>query len=232
MGARIDEVHDPLLAGFFTLHDAARLLNITSTARIRGWLTGWNNSKAGPIIDRDFDGRVVSFLDLMEIRFVDHFRRQKVSMPTIRRAAAQLRQEWGTKHPLARSNSDKYLTDRRRIFAQAAEHEGDERTWDLATNQYEMWAAIESIVAKNVVFDPKTAIARIWHPLGQEYPNVIVDPRFAFGQPVIGERPTPTSALFKQWKAEAGNVERVAKWFRVAPVDVHEAVEFELSLAA
>jgi hypothetical protein len=69
MGARIDEA-DPLLAGFFTLRDAARLLKMDNTQRIRAWLTGWGESKSGPVIDPDFDGRVVSFLDLMEARFV------------------------------------------------------------------------------------------------------------------------------------------------------------------
>jgi len=232
MGARLAK-GDPLLAGFFTLRETARLLQIENTTRIRGWLTGWNNSNAGPVIDRDFEGRVVSFLDLMEIRFVDHFRKQRVPMPTIRRAAAQLRKEWRTKHPLAYANSGKYLTDRRRIFAKAAEYEGDERTWDLATNQYEMWAAIEALVAKCVEFDAATHIALAWKPMGSEFPNVVIDPRFAFGQPVVGDgRPTPTVALFKQWKAEGGNVERVAKWFRVEPANVEEAVGFELSLAA
>jgi uncharacterized protein (DUF433 family) len=231
MGARIVEP-DPLLAGFFTLKDAARLLHMEKTTRIRGWLTGWSNSKAGPVIDRDFSGSVVSFLDLMELRFVEHFRRQDVSMQTIRRAAARLRKEWGAKHPLAYANSDKYLTDRRKIFAQAAEEEGDKKTWDLATNQYEMWAAIEAVVAKNVAFDPVSELAKSWHPLGSEFPNVVIDPRFAFGQPVIGKGPTPTATLFRQWKAEGGNKARVARWFHVEPIEVGEAVDFELSLAA
>ena len=231
MGARIDEA-DPLLAGFFTLRDAARLLKMDNTQRIRAWLTGWGKSKSGPVIDPDFDGRVVSFLDLMEARFVEHFRRQKVSMPTIRLAAQELRREWKTKHPLAYANSDKYLTDRRKIFAQAAESEGDKRTWDLATNQYEIWAALEASVAKNVAFDPATELARAWKPAGEEFPHVVVDPRLAFGQPVIGERPTPTAAIYKQWRAEGGNVARVAKWFRIQASSVTEAVEFELSLAA
>lgn len=135
---------DPLLAGFFTMKDAARLLKMNNTNRIRGWVVGWGSSQAGPIIKRDFDGPVISFLDLMEIRFIDHFRKQQVTMPTIRRAAERLRLEWKVNHPLACQNSAKYLTDRRKIFAQAAEAEGDKRTWDLATNQYEIWEAIEA----------------------------------------------------------------------------------------
>ncbi|MCA3564976.1 MAG: hypothetical protein IOC90_13525 [Methylocystis sp.] len=225
-------VADPLLAGFFTLRDVARLLNMDNTARIRGWLDGWSKSASGPIIDRDFNGRTVSFLDLMEIRFVDHFRRQKVTMPTIRRAADNLRKEWKVKHPLAVENSDTYISDRRSIFAQAAKAENDIQAYDLATNQYEMWVAIEDIVAKSVAFDPKTAIAKTWRPGGLEYPNVVIDPRFAFGCPVIGERPTPTATIFSQWKAEDGNTSRVAGWFKLDVTNVDEAVKFELSLAA
>lgn len=223
---------DPLLAGFFTVAEAARLLRMGNSARIKAWLGGWSRSASGPVIDRDFAGSDVSFLDLMELRFVDHFRRQGVTMPTIRRAAAQLRLEWSVKHPFAYPNSAKYLTDRRRIFAQAAEAEGDTRTWDLASNQYEMWTAIENIVAKYVAFDPVSEIAQSWRPLGSDFPNVVVDPRLAFGRPVIGRRPTPTGALFQQWKAEGGQVDRVASWFRVEPAEVTEAVDFELSLAA
>lgn len=224
--------NEPLFAGFFSLRDAARLLQMHNTTRIRGWLCGWPNSRSGPVIERDFKGPFLSFLDLMELRFVEHFRKQQVTMPTIRRAAEQLRKEWDVRHPLAFANSAKYLTDRRRIFAQAAEAEGDKKTWDLATNQYEMWATIEALVARGVAFDPVSDMARAWHPLRNEFPNVIIDPRLAFGRPVIGERPTPTIALFNQWKAEGGNRDRVANWYRVSPDDVEEAVGFELSLAA
>lgn len=124
------------------------------------------------------------------------------------------------------------MTDRRKIFAQAAEREGDLRTWELATNQYEIWAVLEAAVAKNIAFDPTTDLALIWKPAGSEFPNVVVDPRLAFGQPVIGQRPTPTATICRQWKAEGGNIHRVAKWFRLPVENVTEAVEFELSLAA
>lgn len=87
------------------------------------------------------------------------------------------------------------------------------------------------LVAKSIAFDPVSETAKTWKPSG-DFPSVIVDPRRAFGQPVIGERPTPTSVLFRQWKAEAGDKNRVAKWYRLEVSDVSEAVEFELSLAA
>ena len=232
MGVRQLREPDPLLAGFFTVRDAARLLQMENSRRIGGWLSGWPGSKSGPVINRDFDGRSISFLDLMEIRFIEHFRKQGVTMPTIRRAASQLRKELSVQHPLALANSDKYLTDRRRIFGQAAEAEGDKKTWDLATNQYVMWAAIEALVARGVEFDPVSELAKVWRPMENDFPNVIVDPRLAFGRPVIGQRPTPTGTLLKQWKAGGGDTAKVARWFRIGEDDVDQAVGFELSLAA
>ena len=224
--------NDPLLAGFYSVREAARLLGIGSTTRVRGWLNGWPSSRAGPIIARDFlDTPTVSFLDLMEIRFIDYFRGQNVPLQTLRRAAEQAREDWNTSHPFALSKA-KYLTDRRKVFAQSAEAEGDETTWDLATNQYEMWEALEDAIARGVEFNPLTALAEKWHPLGGDFPHVVINPRFAFGHPVIGKRAVPTAALFAQYRAEGGNVMRVAKWFGVPRRDISEAVQFEIEMAA
>ena len=138
--------------------------------------------------------------------------------------------EWGVQHPLALSNAT-YLTDRRKIFGQVAEEAGDKRTWDMATNQLEMWAAIETIIVKGVEFSPATELARLWRPRS-DCPNVVVDPQVAFGRPAIGGYGVPTIALFRQWKAEDGDAELVADWFHVSPANVKEAVEFELLMAA
>lgn len=222
---------DPLLAGFYSFRDAARLLGVHSTNRIRGWLNGWPNSLSEPIIRRDFsDMPTVSFLDLMEMRFIEFFRKQHVPMQTLRRAASQARKEWNVSHPFALSQS-KYLTDRRNVFAQSAKTEGDKHTWDLATNQYEMWLLLENSIARGVEFNPATDLAEYWHPRSGDFPNVIVNPRFAFGQPVVGDRAVPTATLLSLYKAESGNVRRVASWFKISKNDVLEAVEFEIETA-
>jgi uncharacterized protein (DUF433 family) len=135
-----------------------------------------------------------------------------------------------SRHPFALSNV-RFLTDRRKVFAHAAEEAGDERTWDLATHQYEMYAAIEAAVAKGVAFHPVTGLAERWQPLA-EYPNVIVHPLLAFGRPVVGERKVPTKTIFLSWSAEDENEERVARWFNIKPSEVSEAVSFERTLAA
>lgn len=228
MGAR-SEHSDPLLAGFFSVADAARLVGV-SPALVRGWLNGYSNSQSGPVIDRDFAGtRTVSFLDLMELRFIATFRAQRVPMPTLRRAAEKARKDWNVRHPLALSSS-KYITDRRRVFEQAAKENEDRVTWDMATGQQEMWETIEETIERGVEFDPRTYLARIWRPMEAQFPNVIIDPRVAFGRPVIEGTRVPTSVLFRQWKAEQDK-DVVAKWFGVTRKDVSTAVEYELVAA-
>lgn len=220
---------DPLLSGFFSTADAARLIGV-SQQTVRGWLNGYANSGSGPVIDRDFqETRTVSFLDLMELRFISVFRSQGVSMPTLRRAAENARLDWKVKHPLALS-SEHYVTDRKRIFARSAEETDDHQTWDMATGQHEMWDTIEQTIERGVMFDPNTYLARTWRPHPSEFPNVIVDPKIAFGRPIVEGTQVPTSVLFRQWKVERGK-ERVARWFDVPVEAVSTAIEYELMAA-
>ncbi|AXE65988.1 hypothetical protein BBF93_18400 [Hyphomonas sp. CACIAM 19H1] len=228
MGAKLKVVEDPLFAGFYSLPDAARLLGQQNTQKIRGWLSGWNNGQ--PILLRDFeDPQTVSFLDLIELRFVDFFRSQGVPLQTLRKAAERARKDWDTTHPFALSDV-KYMTDRRKVFAQAAEAQKDKVTWDMATGQTEMWAAIESVVAQGVVFDPRTALAKKWTPRAG-FSNVIVDPRIAFGKPIVESTMVPTKTLYRQWKADQ-SYESVAEWFKVDVAAVKSAVMFEIAMAA
>ncbi|MDK2767125.1 MAG: DUF433 domain-containing protein [Sphingomonas sp.] len=193
-------------------------------------MNGWPSSTAGPIVDRDFkDTRTISFLDLMEMRFIEAFRSQGVSMQTLRAAADRARREWDQPHPFALSRA-KYLTDRRSVFAQVAEQKGDRVTWDLASGQHEMWDVIEATIAKGVEFDPSSELARRWFPMPAEFPMVGVDPAVAFGKPALAEERIPTSAIYRMWKAE-GSIARVADAFEIDEDAVRAAVEFEIQTA-
>jgi uncharacterized protein (DUF433 family) len=225
---------DPLAGGFYSPQVAARLLRMNNAHRITGWLAGYRGG-AGPMVLRDYEPaggkQALSFLDLMEIRFLDHFRRQGMSLQTLRKAAVRAREEIGSRHPFALSNL-KFLTDRRQIFGQAAQEAGDAKTWNLVTNQYEMYEAIEHSVAKGVAFDPRSGLARNWHPSQSEYPDVVIDPRHAFGRPVVGAKHVPTGTILRMWRAESGNRDRVAKAFGALRSEIDQAIEFELTLAA
>lgn len=219
-------VPDPLLQGFYTVPEAARLLRIENKQRIYRWIGGET-----AVIQRDYEpiGRAqeLSFWDLFEIRFFETFRKE-FSLQFLRKVAAKARNNLKTKHPFALS-AEKFVTDRKRIFQLTAEETG-EKIHDVLSDQYEMYEAIERIIAKGVEFSPTSLLAEEWSPL-PECPRVIINPRYAYGQPVIGERRVPTSALYRLWKAE-GRVEKVASWYGIKSDEAREAIEFEVRLAA
>ena len=225
-----DSIVDPLLAGFYSTSEAACLVQIRPTV-IRGWLNGYPNSRLDSIIKRDFIGtRTISFLDLMELRFIKYFLAHKVSIHTIRKAVEKARSEWEIKHPLAMFGN-KFITDRRTIFAQVAEEDNDKVTWNMASGQHELWEVIERTIAKGVIFDPSEHYAKAWKPRPGDFDNVIIDPGIAFGRAVVEGTRVPTSALFQLWKAEK-DTNCVAGWFNVSPSDVTTAIDYEVAIAA
>ncbi|WP_309622708.1 hypothetical protein [Novosphingobium sp.] len=215
--------------GFYTLTEAARLLGMESGRRVVNWLEP-TRSGGAPVIERDYQrvGPVheVSFLDLIEIRFVEHFRRTKISLQSLRVAAETARAELGVSHPFATCTA-KFQTDRKQIFLETAEETGDLRLLNLMTKQVEMYDIIESIFARDLEFTV-AGLAKKWVPVPNIAPNVMVSPLHAFGRPVISDRFIPTRTLFEFWIANERQSAEVADWFDVDESEVDEAIRFEL----
>lgn len=218
--------------GFYTAREAARLLGVANVQRIVRWLTPGPNG-GEPIIFREYqrigNQHELSFLDLIEIRFVEHFRRQNISLQALRVAARNARRELAVSHPFAMS-SVKFQSDRRQVFLDTARETGDRVFLNLMTNQVEMYDVIEQLMAKDLQFDV-SGFAREWTPQPGLAPNVTVNPLHAFGRPVISERHVPTRALFNTWQAENGDYDVAGDWHRVPVAAVREAVQFEVATA-
>ncbi len=223
----------PELTGFYTVGEVARILRIESEAKVRRWVAG--RLGATPVLQRQyqtgFHDQELGFYDLMEIRFVDYFRRQNVSLQSIRKAADAARRELDARHPFALSDV-RFLTDRKRIFLHVARTDGDHRLMDIVSGQHAMYDVIEAFLAKGVEFAPATGLAKWWKPKPKEFPKIVLDPRFAHGQPTIEGKGVPTSALFQLWRAEEQDIEAVAEWFELDLSDVEQAIDYELDLAA
>lgn len=225
--------NDPVAGGFYTVREAARLLAIAQPSKITGWLHGHKGRGRGPIIRRQYQPiegtQELGFLDLIEVRFVEHFRKLGVTMQALRKAAATARELWQQQHPFATSNT-KYLTDRVEVFAKTARDVHDSTLLNLVTKQYEMYVVLEEVLAKGVEFDPASGIAREWKPKPVEFPDIVLSPLVAYGQPAIVHFGVPTSAIYSTWKAENGNYAAISDWYEIDEKLARQAVEFELGL--
>lgn len=229
--ATLPKEKDPAAGGFYTVREAARLLNIANIGVITAWVRG--RADRAPIIKRQYQPieghQELGFWDLIEVRFVDHFRKQGYSLQTLRKAADAAREETKAQHPFALYGV-KFVGERKNILLETARKAGDKTLLNLLTKQLEMYQVLEETVARSLVFDPMSGLAQRWRPRDKEFPRVVVDPTIAYGHPVLESARVPTEAIFALWKAEDGSYSAVADWFEIDEALAKEAVEFEIAL--
>jgi hypothetical protein len=130
----------------------------------------------------------------MEVRFVEYFRRQSLSLQSLRKAFLNAKREMQMEHPFATS-AVKFMTDRKAVFLHTAKETGDDFLLNLMTNQIEIYEAVEQALAKDVAFDSLSGIAKRWQPYPRELPDIVIDPRLAYGHPVVAPKHVPTRVL-------------------------------------
>ena len=220
--------------GVYTPSEAARLTGV-STGRIKRWLSGYafksgEEVHASPPVWQpevpSGDSLVLSFRDLLEVRFVDAFRRHGVSWKSIRIAAEHAAQILQDSHPFS---TQRFKTDGRSIFAEILQETGEESLLDLVKSQYGLKTILEPFLFEGLEF-AEVGIAPVrWWPLGLDR-RVVIDPEMSFGQPIVTPESVPTTILAKAFKAE-GSFQAVARWYMVDPKSVEDAVEFENRLS-
>jgi len=223
--------------GVYTVPEAARLTGV-SAPRIRRWLTGYTfksrsaTRSSAPVWGRQIgsskDELVLSFRDLLEVRFVDAFRRHGVSWKTIRLAAERAAEIVEDSHPFS---TKRFKTDGRSIFADIAQETREESLLDLAKSQYELKSIVDPFLFAGLEFSELHGVPVRWWPLGRDR-RVVLDPERSFGQPIVTPESVPTAILAQAVKAEDGSLEAVARWYLVDSKAVKDAVEFENRLAA
>lgn len=237
MGLIGDQQHSPY-TGFYTIPAAARLVELRAE-RVRRWVRGSESGVPGvrrePLLQRDLetiDGEyALSFLDLIEVRMVRLFLDHGVGIHTIRAAARTAAELFSSRHPFC---IRKFQTDGRTVFATLAEVDADvfegeprEPLMDLATKQTAIRHVLEPLLHQ---IDYENDIAASWWSMGRDA-GVVIDPRIAFGAPVVASCGIPTETLADPVDAGRSCAD-VADWFGVTPFDVECAVAFERRLAA
>lgn len=168
-----------------------------------------------------------TFRDLMELRFVNAFRIAGVSWRRILRAAEYAGRRFSTDYPFSHR---RFQTDGADVF--------DYNDSGLEQVSQKGQMAFAEIIGPSL-FDPVQYIddapAR-WYPaeewgLDSVGRNVMIDPKFSFGAPVVNEYHIPTDTLYRNFIAEGSSAEAVARSYMISENAVWQAVAFEEELA-
>jgi uncharacterized protein (DUF433 family) len=229
------DTQSALGTGVFTVPEAARLLQVTDT-RIRGWIEGYKSAHVGPLIEAQLEkhGRsaALTFTNLMEARFIDAFVQLGVHVRTIRAILDEARNFVRHPHPFATDTV--FKTDGQKIFAEVETRTGDKHLYDLKKRNWAIREVLGPLLKGEVIYN-ESGMAQTWRPRPKRAPNVIVDPRFAFGKPIVRGAVVPTATILDAFQAE-GDIPvdqayaNVASWYQVPIEVVREAVDFEFSL--
>ncbi|SFT96593.1 hypothetical protein [Halomonas saccharevitans] len=213
--------------GLYSPKQAERLIGVDA-AKIRRWLLG-DDTHTAPLWHPEPEALgaedTLSFKDLLEVRAVEQFRKHGVPLQTIRTALANLSEI--RDYPLIHRQ---LVTDGRAVILKALKDDGETAMTDLAKFQDVMTEVIAPFIKDRITFDASDNPVR-WEP-DPDDPNIVVDPKFAFGKPIVLPSHMSTIAIFKAFKAEDGDAEAVARNFDITLDEVNRAVNFEKRITA
>ncbi len=200
----------------YTLKEAARYLGL-SEATLRSWVRGRSYStREGPRYSPPLirpPGELLSFNNLVEANVLAALRRvHGISMARVRRALEHA-QKLGYERPL--------LLDLKAGLGEVFLEEGANLLALSRGGQLALRQILEEHLSR-VERDPQGLPLR-FYPRGREH-WVVLDPRVAFGKPVVrGVRTQVIAARF-----EAGeSYESIAEDYGLSPQEVQEAILFE-----
>ena len=222
--------------GIYRIAQAARLAEVPPQ-KARAWVLGYRlrerteqgQTRSPPRLPSQVPQTgpepVVSFADLIEMRFVHHYRLAGVRWSYITTALPRLREVFRE----SPEGDVVFHSDGVSVFSDALAESGDRHALDLVKGNYVMASVLRRTFKEELRLDAQ-GVVREWRPR-DKFPLVIVDPHRAFGQPIVAPG-IPTSVLADEFGFRHGNVSKVAIRYEVTPEAVVEAVGFEQSLKA
>lgn len=170
----------------------------------------------------------MSFVNLLELHVLSAIRREhKVNMRKIRQAIDELERQFSSAHPLV---DQEMLTDGTDIFVESIGQL-------VNLNQHGQYAMREVLSAyfKRIERDSAGLAIRFYpftRRLGEDTPRIIaIDPRVAFGRPVIAGTRVPTAEVAERFKA-GDSIEELVQEYGASASQIHEAIRCELPIAA
>jgi hypothetical protein len=220
-------IPSPLVGvGLYSLADAARLVRAHPDT-VRRWL-----SEDDGLVQRRFapDKHLLTFVELVEIYFINMFRAEGVPLQVIRKVSAAASKKLGSAYPFTVRRFD---TDGKTIFATLLRDATNETVVeDLRHGQYVFDQIMRPFFHKLEYRGMDETVVRFW-PLGKRG-RIVLDPLRKFGKPIDSPTGVATSAIYDAVRAgkDGQTPAEVARWLGIPIAAVNAAVKFERSLAA
>jgi uncharacterized protein (DUF433 family) len=215
--------------GIYTMSDIHTITNI-SLSKITRWANGYTYCRDGkrrnilPVYKKDFDAinakKILSFLDLIEILFIDSFERYGFSLQNIRKAADGAAKLLNTAHPFAKKC---FFTDGKTILLKIAEKDNIPELLDLLKKQYQMEPIVSQSLIESLDFD-KYDLAEKWWPLGKKS-RIVIDPKRNFGKPIINDKNIRIDTIYDLYRRNK-NIVEIAEWYELDKKTINEAIQF------
>jgi uncharacterized protein (DUF433 family) len=186
----VDKFADPLL----TATEASRHLGIPGST-LHSWLK--DEAPGGPLVHevpaRKRGYPTMPFVAVIEAYVLRSLRDLGLSKAVIRQAALEVRNVFDTPYALA---SERVVTDGVDLFIR---HSADDYT-RVGDKQVPIREVLEDHL-RDISFDKDGFPGRLKLRRYADAAEVIIDPRFAWGAPVVADQKVPVQAIVDLWRA-------------------------------
>jgi uncharacterized protein (DUF433 family) len=220
----------------YSASEAARILNLP-VATLKAWCFGQAyRSPTGPkrfqpvIRPADENGRLLSFANLCELHILSAIRRRhKISLPKVRDSVEYVRSHLGAARPLIDRD---FRTNGIDLFVEHAS-----QLLNVTKQGQKALRGDFELALARIERDRNGSPIRLFpfsrtSALAAEQPrSVVIDPRLAFGRPVLSQKAVPTEIIFDRFRA-GDSLAEMAKDYGVDEKEIEEALRFEQRRAA
>lgn len=218
--------------GIYSYKEASAITGVKIDS-VRRWFDGYKNyrsrSHIEPLIKGDYrdstSKKVVSFLDLIELLFIDAFHNHNISLQSIRIAVTRASSILRTDHPFAMK---KFYTDGKTILAEIS-RVNDSDLVDLIKQQYQISEIVLPSLYNCIDFSNYEVAQRYW-PLGKNR-GVVIDPSRNFGKPIINDINVSIKTI-ADLLSTGHSDDEISDWYEIEPKYIELAKEYELRLTA
>jgi len=183
----------------------------------------WNfgGGVAEPTLEGRERGRSLSYLELVEVAFVATFRRLGVSLQKIRKARDYAAKVLSSQYPFAEL---RWKTEGTRMILDLWQTENEGELKQVIIGDAFGREAWQGMMGDRFFeFDYEDDLALVWHLRGRKSP-IVIDPRIAFGAPMI--HGIATWVLRGRWQAGEGT-EDIQEDFGLELTDIEQGLQFE-----